>query len=143
MTHQALEYGFIRINNRRAVGLRPARHQELSAVIAPAALIGNVLANLRSAGWQLSSDNTFTGNETGYYELKVERPAQDDEINDPRFKYRIVKASEPFDDVQLDMQRRGWELLQVVRPIHDGELNLCFRGPKTPSITHTGLRFAR
>jgi hypothetical protein len=132
MPYQTLEYGFIRINNRRAVGLRPAGHQQLSAVIAPA-LIGNVLANLQTAGWRLSSDNTFTGNETGDYDLKIERVVEidDDETrDDPHSKFRTVKAREPLDNVQLDMERKGWELIRITRPITGDQFDLLFSGPK-------------
>jgi hypothetical protein len=129
MAKGMVEYGFIVVNNRKAVAVRPGAHEQLSAVIARAD-IGHILADLNSAGWQLSPDNKFTGNETGDYELKIERPIDDAEPDDPRFKYTVLKAPEPFDEVRLSMERNGWDLIRVTRPINDVNLHLLFRGPK-------------
>jgi hypothetical protein len=130
MIHGATEYGFIKISNRKAVGLRPVTHAELTAILAPAE-IGQVLQNLATAGWQLSPDNTFTGNEIGNYELKIERSVQLDEREDPNYDYIKIAAQEPIDQLQDSVAKKGYDLIGIFRLPGQTKLCLTFRRPRT------------
>jgi hypothetical protein len=114
MAYEATEYGFIKINNRKAVGLRPATHAELSAALAPVE-IGHILTDLVTAGWRLSPDNTFTGNEIGDYELKIERPVQREEPEDANYDYVKIDAQEPIDQLAHLVEKKGYDLIGIFR----------------------------
>ena len=129
MTYEATEYGFIKISNQKAVGLRPATHAELTAILAPSE-IGQVLQNLATAGWQLSPDNKFTGNEFGSYELKIERSVQLDEREDPNYDYIKIAAQEPLDQLQNFMEKKGYNLIGIFRLPGQIKLRLTFRRPR-------------
>jgi len=130
MIYNAIEYGFIKINNGKAVGVRPAAHAELSAALASFE-IGQILKDLATPGWHLSPDNTFTGNEIGSYELKIERPVQREEPEDDNYDYIKVEAQEPLDQLQDFIEKKGYDLIGIFRQQGQTKLRLTFRRPRT------------
>jgi hypothetical protein len=130
MIHNATEFGFIKINNGKAVGVRPAAHSQLSAALAPAE-IGQILKDLAPAGWQLSPDNKFTGNEIGSYELKIERPVQREEPEDDNYDYIKVEAKQPLDQLQDFIEKKGYDLIGIFRLQGQAKLRLTFSRPRT------------
>ncbi len=134
MAFEATEYGYIKINNRKAVGLRPATHTELSAALAPVE-IGHILADLVTAGWRLSPDNKFTGNEIGDYELKIERTIRREEPEDDNFEYVKVAREEPIHRLQHEMEKQGYDLVGFIRLPGEVKLRITFRRPKSHQRT--------
>jgi len=130
MIYNAIEYGFIKINNGKAVGVRPAAHAELSAALASFE-IGQILKDLATAGWHLSPDNIFTGNELGNYELKIERSVQREEPEDDNHDYIKVEAQEPLDQLQDFIEKKGYDLIGIFRLQGQTKLRLTFRRPRT------------
>jgi len=120
MAVDATEYAYLKISNRKVVGLRPQRYQHTTVALAPAE-IGAVLARLGTEGWKLSSDNERTGNEFGDYELKIERHIiYEPPTSTAEYEYSIVpiEVAEPLDDVRHRFEVKGFDLIQILTPMN-------------------------
>ncbi|SRR5258708_710700 len=131
MAYEATEHGYLKISNRKVVGMRPQRYEYTTTVLPPTE-IGTVLARLGMEGWRLSSDNKLTGNEFGDYELKIERRI----IHEPptstaEYEFSMVRleGAEPLEDVQHRFEVMGFDLIQILTPMN-APLCIIFGRPK-------------
>lgn len=131
---EVIEYGYLKISNRKVVGLRPAHYQRWSAALPPTA-IGTVLARLGMEGWKLSADNTATGNEYGDYELKIERRIQHEPpatTSEYEYSTVVTEPGETLDEVQHRFEVMGFDLIQILTPMNSSPL-MIFGRPKGSS----------
>jgi hypothetical protein len=137
---EAYEYGYIHVTNGKVMGMRPATHPNLTAVV-HAGLIEGVLEAVGSCGWERDSTEPIPS--TGDVQIRIRRSI----LEEPKDTgdYRVASCpidgngplQERIDRIQRHWEVNGWELLQVWER---GGLNfgprMYFKKPRSaPDVT--------
>lgn len=131
------EIGYVRVIQKKAVGLRREDSEFFTAALAPAEP-EYVLSTLGSAGWKLSPDSPTATTSGDDFELKIERDVPGDQpfvpegpFTNAQFEWLhvVVPDGQSLETKQHEYERNGWDLIAVVRTFDDSARYLQFRRP--------------